>query len=71
MFVVRRFALVAALALFTMPSLAAGDSKLSDDQKAEAMDFAMHDAIFTLFHESGHLLIHGLAFARLCRAVLS
>jgi len=57
---VRRFALATALALFTLPTLAAGDSKLTDDQEAEAMDFAMHDAIFTLFHESGHLLIHEL-----------
>jgi hypothetical protein len=60
MLAVRGFALAAALALFTLPALAAGDSKLTDDQKAEAMDFAMHDAVFTLFHESGHLLIHEL-----------
>ena len=58
---VRRFAALAtALALLAVPALAADDSKLTDDQKAEAMDFAMHDAIFTLYHESGHLLVHEL-----------
>lgn len=56
----RSAALAAALALFAMPDLAADDSKLTDEQKAEAMDFAMHDAIFTLYHESGHLLVHEL-----------
>lgn len=56
----RSAALAAALALFAMPALAADDSKLTDEQKAEAMDFAMHDAIFTLYHESGHLLVHEL-----------
>ena len=56
----RAAALAAALALFAMPALAADDSKLTDEQKAEAMDFAMHDAIFTLYHESGHLLVHEL-----------
>ena len=57
---IRFAALATALALFSMPALAADDSKLTDDQKAEAMDFAMHDAIFTLYHESGHLLVHEL-----------
>lgn len=31
--------------------------ELTDGQAAEAMDFAMHDAAFTLFHEIGHLLV--------------
>lgn len=53
-------ALATGLALLAMPALAAGDSKLTDEQKAQAMDFAMHDAIFTLYHESGHLLVHEL-----------
>jgi len=57
---VRRVALAAALAALAVPAFAAGSTKLTDDQKAEAMDFAMHDAVFTLFHESGHLLIHEL-----------
>jgi len=57
---IRFAALAAALALFAMPALAADDSKLTDDQKAQVMDFAMHDAIFTLYHESGHLLVHEL-----------
>ena len=39
---------------------AAPKAPLTDEQKAEAMDFAMHDAIFTLYHESGHLLVHDL-----------
>lgn len=57
----RRFAaLAAALAFLAAPALAADASRLTDDQKAEAMDFAMHDAIFTLYHESGHLLVHEL-----------
>ena len=34
--------------------------QLTDDQKAQVMDFTMHDMTFTLFHESGHLLIHEL-----------
>lgn len=57
----RRFAaLAAALTLLAVPAFAVDDSKLTDDQKAEAMDFAMHDAIFTLYHEGGHLLVHEL-----------
>jgi len=57
----RRLAAFAiALALFAAPALAADDSKLTDEQKAQAMDFAMHDAIFTLYHEGGHLLVHEL-----------
>ena len=53
-----RLAVFAALAAFAFPAFAA--DALTDDQKAQAMDFAMHDAVFTLFHESGHLLIHEL-----------
>lgn len=56
----RRIALAAALALCTAPAFAAGPPPLTDEQKAQALDFAMHDATFTLFHESGHLLIHEL-----------
>ena len=29
----------------------------TDEQSAEAMDFAMHDAAYTMFHEIGHLLV--------------
>ncbi len=50
------FAVFAALAL---PALAE-DPPLTDEQQAEAMDFAMHDAVFTLYHETGHLLVHEL-----------
>jgi hypothetical protein len=55
-----RIFLFAALAALALPALAADDKKLTDEQKAEAMDFAMHDAVFTLYHESGHLLVHEL-----------
>ena len=48
-----------ALSLCAAPALAASP-KLTDDQLAEVMDFTMHDMTFTLFHESGHLLIHEL-----------
>jgi hypothetical protein len=47
----------ALLAAFAMPALA---QELTEDQAAEAMDFAMHDAVFTLYHETGHLLVHEL-----------
>src|SRR4051812_19734787 len=51
----------AALVALALPALAATAPKeLTDDQKAQIMDFAMHDATFTMFHESGHLLIHEL-----------
>jgi len=53
--------LVVALAALMLPiPVSAATQELTDDQKAEAMDFAMHDAVFTLYHESGHLLIHEL-----------
>ncbi len=31
--------------------------ELTDEERAIAMEFAMHDAIFTLYHETGHLLV--------------
>lgn len=40
-----------------LPATAAG---YTDQQLSEAMDVAMHDAVFTLYHESGHLLIDEL-----------
>ena len=50
--------------LLATPTLAAkakpAAAALTDEQLAEVMDFTMHDATFTLFHESGHLLIHEL-----------
>jgi hypothetical protein len=54
-----RAALLAALAAcaFAAPALAA-NATLDDEQKSEVMDFAMHDALFTMYHESAHLLIH-------------
>ena len=60
----RRTLLACALAALALPlssaSSPAAGTKLTDDQLAEVMDFTMHDATFTLFHESGHLLIHEL-----------
>jgi hypothetical protein len=56
-----RAAAFACLALLAAPALAQDDPPpLTDDQAAEAMDFAMHDAVFTLYHETGHLLVHEL-----------
>lgn len=57
----RRLFVVAALAILATPVFAASKSApLTDAQLAEVMDFTMHDMTFTLFHESGHLLIHEL-----------
>lgn len=46
----------AALIVFAIaaPALA---RDLTEDERGIAMDFAMHDAIFTLYHETGHLLV--------------
>jgi hypothetical protein len=47
--------LIAALAAaFALPAFA---QEPSDEDRALAMEFAMHDAIFTLYHEAGHLLV--------------
>lgn len=48
------------IAAFTLLTLPAAAQELTEEQAAEAMDFAMHDAVFTLYHESGHLLVHEL-----------
>jgi hypothetical protein len=52
-----RLAALVLAATLTVPAIA---QELTEDQAAEAMDFAMHDAIFTLYHETGHLLVHEL-----------
>ena len=52
---VLRSLVLALLALVT--SSAGFAQELSDEDKAIAMDFAMHDAVFTLYHEAGHLLV--------------
>ncbi|MDO8359319.1 MAG: DUF4344 domain-containing metallopeptidase [Devosia sp.] len=52
-----RLAAFVVLAFFALPAAA---QELTDEQAAEAMDFAMHDAVFTLYHETGHLLVHEL-----------
>ena len=46
--------LTLALSAFALPALA---QEPSDEERALAMQFAMHDAIFTLYHEAGHLLV--------------
>jgi hypothetical protein len=51
---------LAALALSATLSVPAFAQDLTEEQSAEAMDFAMHDAVFTLYHETGHLLVHEL-----------
>lgn len=58
-------AVALAVSLLAAPAFAAkakpaAAPELTDDQLAEVMDFTMHDMTFTLFHESGHLLIHEL-----------
>lgn len=50
-----RTALAALFCLASTAPLLA--QELTEDQAAEAMDFAMHDATFTLYHEIGHLLV--------------
>ena len=49
--------LMAALAMSVALSLPAQAQELDDTQIAEAMDFAMHDAVFTMYHEIGHMLV--------------
>lgn len=60
MTVYRLFSAIALVALSSPAFSAAKTAPLTDEQKAEVMDFTMHDMTFTLFHESGHLLIHEL-----------
>ena len=45
------------LALVALVSSSAVAQELSEEDRAVAMDFAMHDAVFTLYHEAGHLLV--------------
>jgi hypothetical protein len=52
-----RLTILALLATLSLPALA---QELTEEQAAEAMEFAMHDAVFTLYHETGHLLVHEL-----------
>lgn len=50
-------ALLIATAIGALLSLPVQAQDLDETQTAEAMDFAMHDAVFTMYHEIGHLLI--------------
>jgi hypothetical protein len=49
-----RLLIAACLAAFALPVLA---QEPTDEDRAFAMEFAMHDAIFTMYHEAGHLLV--------------
>lgn len=49
------FAALLCCAAFASPALA---RDLTDDEKAEAMDFAMHDAVYSVYHEIGHMVVH-------------
>jgi hypothetical protein len=51
-----RLLLVLALAAFALPAPALAQEPTDEDREL-AMEFAMHDAIFTLYHEAGHLLV--------------
>ena len=55
-----RVVLACVLVALSWPGSGALAAKITPKQQAEAMDVAMHDAMFTLYHESGHLLIDEL-----------
>ncbi|MCZ4346097.1 DUF4344 domain-containing metallopeptidase [Devosia neptuniae] len=47
----------ATLLLAAGLSLPVHAQEVSEDDAAWAMDFAMHDAVFTMYHEIGHMLV--------------
>lgn len=49
------FKCVAAVALLSLP-LPALAQEISEEEQVSAMDFAMHDAAYSVYHEVGHLL---------------
>jgi hypothetical protein len=49
-----RLLAILAAAAFALPATA---QEPTDEERELAMEFAMHDAIFTLYHEAGHLLV--------------
>ena len=55
-----RVVLACVLATVSWPVATSLAAKVTPSQQAEAMDVAMHDAMFTLYHESGHMLIDEL-----------
>lgn len=57
-----RSLVLALLALVCQPAFAQ-----EQDNEAAAMDFAMHDAVFTLYHEAAHLLVGELGLPVLGR----
>ncbi len=53
----------AALAGLVLGAVFLGQAQgeeLTEDEAAEAMDFAIHDAAFTIYHEVGHMLVDQL-----------
>jgi hypothetical protein len=46
-------ALSLCLALLAAPAMAQDESQVL----ADSMDFAMHDALYTMYHEVGHMLV--------------
>tara|TARA_R110002020_G_scaffold14902_13_gene52833 strand:- start:559 stop:1473 length:915 start_codon:yes stop_codon:yes gene_type:complete len=50
-------AMTQAIALIVALSMPTQAQTLSAAQTAEATDFAMHDAVFTMYHEIGHMLV--------------
>ena len=52
--IILRLLVALALAAFALPALAQDPT---DEDRQLAMEFAMHDAIFTMYHEAGHLLV--------------
>jgi hypothetical protein len=52
--------LAAALALLALPAGAQDLSGLTKQERANALRFAINNSLFTLYHETGHLLIDKL-----------
>ena len=50
-------ALLIATVMVALSSLPAQAQDLDETQLADAMDFAMNDAVFTMYHEIGHMLV--------------
>ena len=55
-----RVVLACVLVTLSWPVSTSLAAKITAKQQVEAMDVAMHDAVFTLYHEAGHLLIDEL-----------
>jgi hypothetical protein len=53
-FVKTVFASLLCCAAFLSPAVA---RELTEEEAAEAMEFAMHDAVFSVYHEIGHMMV--------------